>query len=132
MFTDSVYNWLRLHCKGTPMGGPGASVLLRHTLTKLQEDELEVWLRSITNHLEKGKWAYEFWLNEDVFPGTVSRCLFYLPVEDTQKRWDEDEKRQVKELLGCCQFLMLRLGESHGQRGGLSRRGIFSWRLKKW
>jgi hypothetical protein len=82
------------------MGGPGASVLLRDTLTKQQEDELEIWLRSITNHLEKGKWAYEFWLNEDVFPGTVSRCLFYLSVEETNERWDEDEKRQVKELLG--------------------------------
>ena len=82
------------------MGGPGASVLLRETLTKQQEDELEIWLRSITNHLEKGKWAYEFWLNEDAFPGTVSRCLFYLSVEDAQKHWDEDEKKQVKELLG--------------------------------
>jgi hypothetical protein len=81
------------------MGGPGASVLLRETLTKQQEDELEIWLRSITNHLEKGKWAYEFWLNEDAFPGIVSRCLFYLSIEDTQKQWDEDEKRQIKELL---------------------------------
>lgn len=81
------------------MGGPGASVLVRDALTKRQEEELEIWLRSITNHLEKGKWAYEFWLNEDAFPGTISRCLFYLSVEDTQKRWDEDEKRQIKELL---------------------------------
>jgi hypothetical protein len=82
------------------MGGPGASVLLREPLTKQQENELEIWLRSITNHLEKGKGAYEFWLNEDAFPGTVSRCLFYLSVEDTQQRWDEDEKRQIKESLG--------------------------------
>jgi hypothetical protein len=82
------------------MGGPGASVLLRETMTKQQEDELEVWLRSITKHLEKGEWAYKFWLNEDAFPGTVSRCLFYLSVEDTKKHWDEDEKKQVKELLG--------------------------------
>ena len=82
------------------MGGPGASVLLRDALTKQQEDELEIWLRSITSHLEQGKWAYEFWLNEDAFPGTVSRCLFYLSVEETTERWDEDEKRQVKELLG--------------------------------
>ena len=82
------------------MGGPGASVLVRDALTKQQEDELEVWLRSITNHLEKEKWAYEFWLNEDAFPGTVSRCLFYLSVEDITKYWEEDEKRQIKELLG--------------------------------
>src|SRR5258708_40155160 len=82
------------------MGGPGASVLVRDALTEKQEDELEIWLRSITSHLEKGKWAYEFWLNEDAFPGTVSRCLFYLSVEETRERWDEDEKRQVKELLG--------------------------------
>jgi hypothetical protein len=82
------------------MGGPGASVLLRDALTKKQEDELEIWLRSITSHLEKGKWAYKFWLNEDAFAGTVSRCLFYLSVEETRERWDEDEKRQVKELLG--------------------------------
>jgi hypothetical protein len=82
------------------MGGPGASVLLRDTLTKQQEDELKIWLRSITNHLEKGKWAYEFWLNEDAFPWTISRCLFYLSVEDTKERWSEDEKKQVKELLG--------------------------------
>jgi hypothetical protein len=81
------------------MGGPGASVLVREALTRQQEDELEVWLRSITNHLEKGKWAYEFWLNEDAFPGTVSRCLFYLSVEETKECWDEDEKRQVKDLL---------------------------------
>src|SRR5260221_12303294 len=82
------------------MGGPGASVLLRETLTKQQENELEIWLRSITNHLEKGKWAYEFWLNEDAFPGTVSRCVFYLSVEDAAKFWDEDEKRQIKGQLG--------------------------------
>ncbi|HKF38811.1 MAG TPA: DUF6368 family protein, partial [Ktedonobacteraceae bacterium] len=44
--------------------------------------------------------AYEFWLNEDAFPRTVSRCLFYLSVEDTQKWWDEDEQRQIKESLG--------------------------------
>lgn len=82
------------------MGGPGASVLLHNTLTKQQKDELERWLRSITSHLEKGTWAYEFWLNADAFPGTVSRCLFYLSVEETRDCWDEDEKRQVKELLG--------------------------------
>ena len=82
------------------MGGPGASVLLREPLTKLQEHELEIWLRSRTNQLEKGKGAYEFWLNEDAFPGSVSRCLFDLSVEDPQQWWDEDEKRQIKEALG--------------------------------
>ena len=82
------------------MGGPGAGVLVRDALMKQQEDELEIWLRSRTNHLEKGKWGYEFWLNEDAFPGTVSRCLFYLSVEDAAKSWDEDEKRQIKEQLG--------------------------------
>jgi hypothetical protein len=82
------------------MGGPGAGVLLQETLTKRQEDELEIWLRSRTNHLEKEKGVYEFWLNEDAFPGTVSRCLFYLSVEDTQKHWGEDKKKQIKELLG--------------------------------
>src|SRR5260221_223192 len=82
------------------MGGPGASVLLRNALTKQHKDELEIWLRSITSHLEKGKWAYEFWLKKDAFPGTVSDCLFYLSVEDVREYWDDDEKRQVKELLG--------------------------------
>lgn len=82
------------------MGGPGASVLVRDALTKQQEDALEIWLRSITNHLEKRTWGYEFWLNEDAFPGAVSRCLFSLSVEEAAQYWDEDEKRQVKELLG--------------------------------
>jgi len=82
------------------MGGPGAGVLVRDALTKQQEDELEMWLRSITNHLEKGKWAYQFRLNEDAFPGKVSRCLFYLSVDDVATYWDEDQQRQVKELLG--------------------------------
>jgi hypothetical protein len=41
------------------MGGPGANVLLRQTLTKQQENELEIWLRSITHHLEKKEWGYE-------------------------------------------------------------------------
>ncbi len=75
------------------MGGPGASVLLRNALTKQHKDELEIWLRSITSHLEKGKWAYEFWLKKDAFPGTVSDCLFYLSVEDVREYWDDDEKR---------------------------------------
>jgi hypothetical protein len=39
-------------------------------------------------------------LNEDAFPGTVSRCCFSLSLEDTRERWDDDEKRQVRELLG--------------------------------
>jgi hypothetical protein len=82
------------------MGGPGASVLLRNALTKQHKDELEIWLQSITSHLEKGKWVYEFWLKKDAFPGTVSDCLFYLSVEDVREYWDYDEKRQVKELLG--------------------------------
>ncbi|GHO79484.1 hypothetical protein KSD_72550 [Ktedonobacter sp. SOSP1-85] len=82
------------------MGGPGASVLLRDALTRHQEDALEVWLRSITRSLEKGDEVYEFWLKEDAFPGTVSHCLFYLSVEETKEHWDEDEKRQIKELLG--------------------------------
>ncbi len=82
------------------MGGPGASVLLREPFTTQQEHEVARWLRSITNHLEKGKWSYEFWLNEDAFPGMVSRCLFSLSLEQTQNYWDEDEKRQVQLLLG--------------------------------
>jgi len=84
------------------MGGPGASVLLRKALTKQQEEELELWLRSITNHLEKNRSGFEFWLNEDAFPGTVSRCLFYFSLDDTtgESRWNDEKKKQVRELLG--------------------------------
>ena len=83
------------------MGGPGASVLLRASLTKQQENELEVWLRSITHNLEKNKWGYEFWLNEDAFPGTVSRCLFYLSLEKADEdRRDKDVNQQIKTFLG--------------------------------
>lgn len=82
------------------MGGPGASVLLRHTLTKQQENELDFWLRSITRHLEQTRGGYKFWLNDDAFPGTVSRCLFYLSIEETTTYWDDDEQRQVQALLG--------------------------------
>jgi Family of unknown function (DUF6368) len=83
-----------------PMGGPGASILVHNTLTKQQEDELAIWLRSMANHLEKDKWGYQFWWNEDAFPGTVSRCLFYLSLDNPQEYWDDDEMRQVKEQLG--------------------------------
>lgn len=84
------------------MGGPVARVLLREALTKQQEDDLEVWLRSIAKLLEKGDGAYDFCSNEDAFPGTVSRCLFNLSVGDTQEQgdWEENEIRQIKELLG--------------------------------
>lgn len=84
------------------MAGPLASVLLHEALTKQQEDELEVWLRSNTDLLEKGKADYDFRLNEDIFPGTVSRCLFNLSVGDAQEQedWEQDEIRQIKESLG--------------------------------
>jgi len=82
------------------MGGPGASVLLRKALTKQQADELEIWLRSITHHLEKNQWSYKFWLNEDAFPEPVSRCLFYFSREEAKEQWDEDEQKQIKEHLG--------------------------------
>jgi hypothetical protein len=71
----SVYNWLRLHRKEDSHGWSRSG-------------------RAFTRNID------EFWLNEDAFPGTVSRCLFYLSVEDTQKHWGEDKKKQIKELLG--------------------------------
>ncbi len=85
------------------MAGPVARVLLREVLTQQQEDELEVWLRSITKPLEKKNGAYDFCLNDDAFPGTISRCLFNLSVGDApeQRDWEENEIRQIKELLGC-------------------------------
>lgn len=82
------------------MGGPGASVLLRKMLTTQQEDELEIWLRSMTHDLEQDKWGYQFWLNANAFPGTVSRCRFYLSLSETTTEWDEDEQKQIKEQLG--------------------------------
>ena len=82
------------------MGGPAASVLLRNALTRQQEDALEHWLRSHTHDLEKDKWSYQFWLNEDAFPGTVSRCLFFLSLGDPGDYWDEEEQEQIKTQLG--------------------------------
>lgn len=82
------------------MGGPGASILLRHALTKQQESELDIWLRSITRHLEQTRWGYEFWFNDNAFPGMVSDCLFYLSIEEIKERWGEQEQSQVQNLLG--------------------------------
>ena len=82
------------------MGGPGASVLVRKTLTKQQEDDLEIWLRSMTHDLKQDQWGYQFWLNKDAFPGTVSRCSFYLSLSGATTEWGEDEQKQVKAQLG--------------------------------
>ena len=79
------------------MGGPGASVLVRKTLTKQQENELEIWLRSMTHDLEKNGSVYEFWLNADAFPGNVSQCLFYLSLSEAKAHWDEDERKHLCE-----------------------------------
>src|SRR5579883_2991943 len=77
------------------MGGPGASVLLRHALTRQQEDELDVWLRSITRYLEQTRGGYTFWLNDNAFSGTVSRCPFYLSLEEVDAYWDDDEQQHL-------------------------------------
>lgn len=82
------------------MGGPGASILLHNALTKRQENELELWLRSITRDLKKDSLGYEFWLKEDAFPAPVSRCIFYLSVEQASAYQDDDQIRQIKEQLG--------------------------------
>lgn len=82
------------------MGGPGASVLVRKALTRQQENDLEIWLRSMTHDLERNKWGYEFWLDKDAFPGTVSQCLFYLSFSETREHWNEDKQKHFREQLG--------------------------------
>lgn len=82
------------------MGGPGASVLIRKALTKQQENELEIWLRSMTHDLKENKWGYEFWLNADVFPCNVSRCCFSLSLSEAKAEWDEGVPEQIETHLG--------------------------------
>lgn len=108
-------------------------MLLHKALTKQQENEFEIWLSSITNHLEKSQWAYKFWLNEDAFPGTVSRCLFYLSIDDAtgEQKWDNDEKGQVKKLLGYLPEQSIGISSGCNQAEDHATLGQFALHLAK-
>ncbi|HLG75532.1 MAG TPA: DUF6368 family protein [Ktedonobacteraceae bacterium] len=113
------------------MGGPGASVLLRDPLTRRQEEDLDVWLRSIAQNLEKGARSYEFWLDDGAFPGTVSRCTFYLSLENAQTRWDADEVRNSKELLGYLPTQAIEVSSGCNQREDHTTLGQFVLHLAR-
>ena len=85
------------------MGGPEARVLLREPLTAHQKEGLENWLQSIIRIREENDTSLvaQFWLKDAILPEPVSRCVFYLSIEETPTHiWGEEEQQQVIAHLG--------------------------------
>ena len=88
------------------MGGPGARVLLRKPLTDQQRTDLDSWIQSMVGqwYEESDSSVYQFWLKEELFGEPMSRCLFYLSVEEPAMHPDlveEEELQQMIAQLGC-------------------------------
>ena len=83
------------------MGGPGASVLLREPLSSQPRAELENWIHSIVDrwHAESDSSVYQFWLKEELFGEAMSRCLFYLSIEEPGMNPDLMEDEEMEQVL---------------------------------
>lgn len=83
------------------MGGPGARVLLREPLTAQQRTDLDSWIQSIVSrwYEESDASVNQFWLKEELFGESMSRCLFYLSIEERGMNPDLMEDEEVEQVL---------------------------------
>lgn len=89
------------------MGGPGARMLLREPLNGQQRTELDSWIQSIVSkwHEESDSSVYQFWLKEELFGEPMSRCLFYLSIEEPGMNPDFMEDEEVEQVLTQLGYL---------------------------
>lgn len=89
------------------MGGPGARVILREPLSGQQRTELENWIHSIVGrwHEESDSSVYQFWLKEELFGEAMSRCLFYLSIEEPGMNPDLMEDEEMEQVLAQLGYL---------------------------
>ncbi len=102
------------------MGGPGACVLVRNPLTEQQSESLDAWLQSIISTRDnEDSNVYSFWLKDDVFPETVSNCLFYLAKDNPSDVAEDDMRQQLIEKLGYIPQRAISLGSGCNQDSDL-------------